>query len=429
MTPIRPSLPGLLRDPKFLPMTFLAFVGLRLAFIFLVPVHDPVSDSAWYFNRAVTLAEQGTYSERGIPTAYWPVGYPGFLGLLFKITGPSLLAAKLANLVLAAATFWLLYFFVRRSLGDELAARGAVMLLTIYPNNAAYVPLLLTETLYTCLLLGASLCLMTAHAWRNVLLAGAIFGLATLVKTQTIALVPVLAFVAFLDRWSIGNVGRAALRSIGVACVAVAVVLPWSLRNLELFGTFVFVSTNGGMNLLAGNHSRDAARSGPGQSSVQSAQERIGFSVEDQVGADRRARQAALAWIAANPAEFVKRMPKKVYRMWAVDGEGEWGYQDTPFYDEHRLWFRGVRIVNQAFYFVMLLLFVAAVWKLAWLRAGPAAWYGVAVVVMLSSISAVIVAASRFHFPVMPFVLGYVAWFLVRLSGASNRPGAARVSG
>ena len=41
---------------------------------------------------------------------------------------------------------------------------------------------------------------------NGVLLGGAIFGLATLVKTQAIALVPFLAFVAFLDRWSIGSV-------------------------------------------------------------------------------------------------------------------------------------------------------------------------------------------------------------------------------
>ncbi len=281
----------LMQDSKFLPISFLLFVSIRLLLICFVPATDPFSDAAWYLDRATTLAEQGTYSERGIPTAFWPVGYPAFLGLLFKVTGVSLLAAKLANLVLSAISFWLLYFLVRRTFHNELAARGAVLLLAIYPNNAAYVSLLLTETLYTFLLLAATLCLVLRRTWWTVILSGVVFGLAILVKTQTILLIPFLALLAFLDDWSTRSFPRAIIRSGAVVCVALVVVTPWSLRNHDVFGTLVFVSTNGGMSLLAGNNPSVVGDYRTNFSDTDPLFEQARFSVEDQIGADRaRAR-------------------------------------------------------------------------------------------------------------------------------------------
>ncbi len=168
---------SVLRHRFFLIGTFIAFVGIRLAVILLVPAADPFSDAGWYLARAIEMGERGSYSENGVPTAYWPVGYPAFLSLLFKVTGPSLLAARLGNLALAAGMFWLLYLFTLRTFDDELSARGSVLLLAIYPNNIAYVPLLLTETLYVFLLLGALVAALNNRAWHSTLFAGVIFGL------------------------------------------------------------------------------------------------------------------------------------------------------------------------------------------------------------------------------------------------------------
>ena len=112
----------LMQDSNFLPISFLLFVSIRLLLIFFVPATDPFSDAAWYLNRATTLAEQGTYSERGILTAFWPVGYPVFLGLLFKVTGVSLLAAKLANLTLAHLILLSIFLSVVHSITSSRTA-------------------------------------------------------------------------------------------------------------------------------------------------------------------------------------------------------------------------------------------------------------------------------------------------------------------
>lgn len=404
---------ALLRHPRFVPVCFVAFIASRLALIVLVETPPPSSDAGWYLQRGLTLASLGEYSERGVPTAYWPVGYPAFLALLFKLAGPSIVVAQLANLALATLSLWLLYRVSGAFLEGDLVPRAAMLLLTAYPNNASYVPLLLSETLFTSLLLLASLLLLSPRTGAGVAAAGLVFGLATLVKAQTILFIPLLAFLAFLDHWSWRSAVRAAGRAGAVCCVALIAVAPWTLRNYNVFGTFILVSTNGGMTLLGGNNSTAVGdyRSDYSDDDPLVAQAR--FSVEDQVDADRRARALAIGWIAAHPIQFLQLIPKKLFRLWAPDGEGEWGYQDSPFYNAHWRWFRALRFANQAYYVAALVLLPVAVWKLARSRAAPRAFYGVGVVVLVTAVSVVFSGQSRYHFPAMPFIFAYVAWLFV----------------
>jgi len=402
-----------------MPLCFIAFMSSRIA-VLLIPVPDPFSDAGWYLSRAITLANNGTYSEGGILTAYWPVGYPAFLALLFKIAGPSLLAARVANLVLAGASFWLLYRVVKRFIDDELVARGAVLLFTLYPNNAAYVSLLLTETLYTFLLLAASLLLLSRQNWLTAITAGGVFGLAILVKTQTMLLIPVLAFLASFDQWSFKDAYRAMVRSGTICLLALAVVVPWTLRNYAVFKTFVLVSTNGGMALLAGNNASVVGDYGSDFSPDDPLLVQAQFSVEDQIGANRRASSLALKWIKDHPGQFLGLIPKKLFRLWAFDGEGEWGYQDSEFYRKNWVWFRAARVINQLFYFAALSLCLVGLWMLAKTKiSSPRAYYGLAVVSIITLISAVFSGQSRYHFPAMPFVLAYAAWVLLEVRKVS----------
>ena len=422
------ALQQMLLSPRFLPICFAAFVAVRLALL-LIPLAPPSSDAGWYLARAITLAAQHSYSQAGIPTAYWPVGYPAFLALLFKVTGPSLLAVRLANFAFSACTFWFLYLVTRKMLRDELAARGSVLLLTVYLNNAAYVPLVLTETIYTFLLLCASVFLLTKRTWLFALLAGLILGLATLVKTQTILLTPVLACVTYLDEWSRRAMGRAAVRVGAVLCVSLLVLIPWTIRNYMVFGKFVLVSTNGGMSLLTGNNPSMVGNYRINYAGRDPLVKQAQFSVKDQVAADQRARALAFRWIRDNPSKFLALIPQKVFRLWAIDGEGEWGYEDSPFYLNHKIWFRAARVANQCFYVAVLLLFIVGAWNLLQNRTQLIAFYGIAVIFVFTAISMIFSGQSRYHFPAMPFVFSYVAWILARFGvQGGNSDGVERRS-
>ena len=403
----------LLQRRRFLLECFVAFVAIRVAILAFIPTAAPFSDAGWYLRRAITLAEQGTYSEGGMPTAYWPVGYPAFLAGIFTIFGPSLLAARIANLVLASISFWLLYRVAQRSFGDELVARLTVLFLALYPNNAAYVPLLLTETLYTFLLLAASVALLGGKNWVQVGVAGLILGLATLVKSQTLLLIPVLAVLAFMRQRSWKAFADAAIRGAGVLGVAMLVLTPWTLRNYSMFGAFIPVSTNGGMALLTGNNPSMVGDYLSDFSEIDPLVAQARFSVGDQVAADARARKLAVNWIVSNPMQFARLVPKKLFRLWAPDGEAEWAYQDTPYYRAYAQRFRLVRILNQAFYVTSLLLCLGASIGLLKRRKEPQAWYGLGVVACVTVISAIFSGQSRYHFPAMPFIMAYAAMYIV----------------
>lgn len=404
----------LLGRSEFLTICFLGFIGIRLILILLVPV-NPSSDAGWYFARAVTISTEGAFSESGIATAYWPVGYPAFLGLLFFITGPSLFVAQIANLALAACSFWLLYFLARRLFRSELIARCGVLLLTVYPNNIAYVPLTLSETLYTFLLLSACIILLFNYSWRICILIGIIFGLATLVKTQTILLAPALVFLAYCKKWSFKDISIATFRTMAIFVVVLAVVAPWTYRNYIVFEHFILVSTNGGMSLLSGNNPSVVGDYSRDYSDADPLFKQVDFSVMDQVAADRRARTLAIEWIKDNPGTFLGLIPKKFFRFWVPDGEAEWQYQrGTPWYDQYTIWFRLVRILNQVFYIVILIFFAVSIWKIFKEKPASPLYIGPTIAVFFTLLSLVFSGQSRYHFPVMPFIMIYAAWVIIQ---------------
>ena len=69
----------------FVPVCFVIFLGLRAALVFSIPVEINSSDAGWFLQRGLSIARGEGYAEGGYPTAYWPVGYPGFLGVLFYL--------------------------------------------------------------------------------------------------------------------------------------------------------------------------------------------------------------------------------------------------------------------------------------------------------------------------------------------------------
>lgn len=400
----------LLSYKYFLPACFVFFIGLRLTLILLVPV-APYSDTGWYFARAETLATTGKYTEAGIPTAFWPVGYPAFLAIIFRIFGVSVFVGQMANLVLAAGSFWLTYRLASKVFGSEQVARCAVLFMTFYPNSIASTPLFLTEPLYTFLLLLAVLLLLSRPVKASVFAAGTALGLATLVKTQTIALIPMLVPMTCWDGWSARNIIKSGLRITAVSIIALLVVCPWTVRNYQVFGAFIPVSTNGGISLLAGNNSSVIGDYAHDFSETDPIFRHVHFSVADQVAADRRARALAVEWIREHPFQFLALIPKKIFRLWVLDGETEWNFQlGTPWYDEQYLWFRLARILNQGYYFLILGLAIPAAWLLPKTRAEPTAYIGFGIALFFTLLCIVFSGQSRYHYPVMPFFSIYAAW-------------------
>ena len=405
---------------------FAVFAALRAAAILLDVT--PTSDADWYYTRAAMLAQGlGYIGNNGLPTAYWPPGWPMAMSLAFRALGTSVVTVGLLNLASAVLAGWLTYDLARRLFGSELAGRIALLLLAVYPNSILYVPLALTEVFYTTLLLAGCWLLIARKGALRLVFAGLVFGIATLVKAQTLVVIPLICLIGLLrDGQIVRRTPGVIARGAFIIVVAAMVVAPWTMRNHAVMGAWIPVSTNGGITLLTGNN--DSARGGftPDDAAVKALDARTGL---DEMEYDAAASRLGKEWIAAHPAQFVKLMPLKLLRLWGPDGEGQWAYETgSPAWKAAPWAFTLLRAANQLWYVALLGLFgVAAVLMVRQRhKAGERVidwWllpYGIAL--YPSAIAMVFSGQSRFHYPVMPFVCMAAGWVLaVWLTRAASR--------
>ncbi|MCW1429451.1 ArnT family glycosyltransferase [Novosphingobium sp. JCM 18896] len=411
------------RSRAALVLVWAAYLLPRIA-ILLIEV-TPTSDAGWYYGRAVDLAAGLGYYRDGIPTAYWPPGQSLALAVVFWCFGASTLVVGLFNLVVGTIAGWLTLDLGKRIFASQAAGRAGLLLLAVYPNAIGYYPLALTEVFYTTLLLGCCWLLIARRSMMALVFAGLLFGLASLVKAQTIIVLPLIFAIALLRRGRslrqvLARVPGIAGRTALVGMIAALTVLPWTLRNHDAFGQWVAVSTNGGITLLTGNN--DSARGGftPEDPVVLALDARKDL---DEIAYDAEAKRLGLRWIAENPGRFVALMPLKLLRLWGPDGEAVWNYETgAPAYARAPGLFRAVRYANQAYYLALLAGFglaFAVLLRRAWMAGrrwlGLVDWwllpFGIAA--YPSVIAMVFSGQSRFHYPVMPFVCMTCGWLAV----------------
>ncbi|MBV9376033.1 MAG: glycosyltransferase family 39 protein, partial [Alphaproteobacteria bacterium] len=160
----------------------------------------------------------------------------------------------------AAVIFWVTLRLGSTLFSDPLVGRLAVLILTVYPNQILYVPLLGTEVFYTALLLTAVAVIVAGQSWPRLVLSGILFGVGTLTKAQTLLLPVILLtvwWVLMRDQLKVfRQIGRVALIYAAMA----GVILPWSVRNYWIFGEFVLISTNWGRDATQWQQSQRVGR-------------------------------------------------------------------------------------------------------------------------------------------------------------------------
>jgi 4-amino-4-deoxy-L-arabinose transferase-like glycosyltransferase len=419
-----------LMHPAFIPACFIGGLLLRLAVVLLFPV-EPMSDSAWYVARARGLVAGLGYREGDHPTAYWPVGWPAILAGALAVFGSVAVSVAFLNLAAVALIMSMILWLGRNIAGSETVARMALVAYALYPNHIAYTGVAATETVYTALALAAFALLYSGRRSAPMLiLCGLIFGVATLVKPQTIAFpfgaVIALGLVIRDYRW------KSALRAgLIVYAALLCVVLPWSFRNHAVFGEFVLVSTNGGTALLLG--ANDQATGGHFDYQHTPVFTNLGIPWEErvarQVELNQRQKQVANAWIRDNLLLYLSWMPKKVIKLWIKDTDGFWSFDHS--YPQSTAIVRFAQYVNQTFYTLVLALALACAIvalrsmlmrredtiRLALLFCMP---------VFVSLLAAAFTGQIRYHFPAMPFLLVAAAWTLIHAGSVwprrRNRP-------
>jgi len=290
------------------------FASLGLFALALVPrlyvalawTREPVWDGHYYDIGARSIAAgRGYVGVEGGPWCHYPVGYSAWLGLAYRLFGTGAYVGPLLNALMGALSAMLVYELGRRASepADERRAFLAGVLVAVHPGLIAYTPLLMTETTSAWLVLVAPV-LLTAgsSAWKRSVLGGAVFGLAALVRPQSLLCAPAAA-------WLAARAGTRRVRMISAVlstAAALVVVAPWTVRNCVVMDGCALVSTNGGWNLAIGSFPRATGR-------FETLRGSDGCTiVTGQVQQDRCWSERAAAWISADPLRWLALVPKKL---------------------------------------------------------------------------------------------------------------------
>jgi 4-amino-4-deoxy-L-arabinose transferase-like glycosyltransferase len=249
---------------RLLPWLALALV-LRLVHALAVVKAGPLlGDGLEFHNLAYALADGHGYAQPGpfhalAPTADKPPLYPLVLAAFTKLFGHGWQPHQIAGALIGTGTVAAVGYLGRRTTleqgSDPWADRVglfAAAIAAVYPLLIATDGSFRSESLYALLIaltLLAAYRLLERPDARSAAVCGVLIGLATLTRTEALALLVLLVLpVALLA----APHRRRALALTGVAtAVAVVVLAPWLLRCWTTFDRPVFVSTNSG-GLLAG---------------------------------------------------------------------------------------------------------------------------------------------------------------------------------
>jgi len=306
-----------------------ALVGLILRLTWGLRVDRPpqgLYDPARYVGYARAIAGGRGMIEplSGFPTAYYPPGYPWFLGIITwlgrPLTDSVVTIAVVVQALLGAATVVLAALVARRLAGPRAGVVAAAAM-AVYPNLIFHSGAVLGETLYNFLFL-AFCAIALGRAWPRSLTrariggAAVVLGLAVMVRPISLAVLPAVGLAWWLaDRDLRRTAGRMAILLAGV----VLVVAPWTTRNAVRMHELVPISTNTGDNLCIGH--------GPEATGAFRAAEdcvtKYNFldGPADEVAADKAKTRTAIDAIGSDPGREPWLAWRRFWFMWVRDGD------------------------------------------------------------------------------------------------------------
>lgn len=322
----------------FVGAVLLAALGVRLVLLCQLEGHlllQPTGalDDAAY----AALARRVAAGDLALaPDAYFlSPFYTYFLGLLFAVTGGSVLAARIVQVLLGTAAVWLIIATGRAWFGERVAivAGGLAVLTGLFAFNE----LLILQSSVDPFLTALALYLLTRAVHHpsgsRFAAAGLALGVLTLNRPNVLPAV----FTAGLV-WLLTNRSRAALRgSAAFVLGALLAVAPVTARNRVVAGEWVLLTSHGGLNFYIGNGegAEGTWRAIPGISrSIQGQEQDVRRVAGEALGRGVSSKEAdsyfyglAWSWVRQHPGEWLRLLWRKmVLTLTAADAALNYSY-------------------------------------------------------------------------------------------------------
>lgn len=322
-------------------------------------------------------------------------GYPLFVAAVLRLAGGSGGAVLLAQCLLDSGTAVLVFVLGLLLVQNVRAALLGGLAYALYYPNVIYTVWILTETLFTFVVI-ASLVLLCS-AWRSrrswsLAASGALFGFACLIRPSPIYFLPVAALFVVLAP-------PRELRSVALAMLwlgtSVAVQAPWLVQGPLHYGRFVLGSTGGGQVLLAGvsvdydgDWDTQVQTNSPLQAIRQSDLPKHRQDLEFQ----RLAREELRRNLRERPTAALVLMARQVSRF----------YLNIPFRRPQSAKSYALAALNS----LVLMLGLAGIWRA---RRTPAVLFLAAFLLYYTALHSVVNSLARYSAPLMPLWLTLAA--------------------
>jgi 4-amino-4-deoxy-L-arabinose transferase-like glycosyltransferase len=257
------------------------------------------------------------------PTAQQPPVYPFLIAGIFKLAGaysyPSLCIGVGLNAVLSSLTAVMILRLGKRDFGS-LAGVLAAWVWACWMYEAAAAVRLWESSLSALLLLLALFLLPKLQKPHPLpwLAFGFLAAVAGLTNTTLLAVFPFFwgwLWVSYRQRGR--SCGKPILASLGVFLLT---LLPWSIRNYEVFHRLMPVRDNFGLELWIGNHEGVTHRYDNDFPILDPTEyNRLG-----EIGFMESKRNIALQFIGQHPAEFLRFSGRRILLYWSAPDPVAW---------------------------------------------------------------------------------------------------------
>jgi 4-amino-4-deoxy-L-arabinose transferase-like glycosyltransferase len=282
---------------KVIVAIFILAVIVRLLHALTV-THSPlITDAKEYDTLGVQLSEGKGYVDTfGEPTAYRPPVYPLFLAAIYSIAGHNLTWVRFAQALLGAGICVLTYLVATIIFNNKIAVLSGVICI-FYPPLILSTSQILTETLFTFLLLLGIFFLIKTETCTPLTITGIIFGLALLTRPF------LLFFIPFLLYWVMLNSNYNTLKSITLLCVGLFFILfSWTARNYLELDSFVPFANVGGLTLY---NSYVVPQKGFGYNSLEGIKDEY-YEIKEETERSKYLFEKSAEYIKENPLEILK---------------------------------------------------------------------------------------------------------------------------
>lgn len=280
----------------------------------------------WEMGRVARSIASGTgfsspYEGTTGPTAWEPPLYPYLMAAVFKLFGiytqTSAWILLSVNSFFATITCIPIYRIAQKTFGEDVA-RWSAITWGLCPYVWYWSIHWIWDTTFTPFILACifllALELQDWPGWQGWALFGSLFGIGALANPT------MLAFLPFCGLWIWRQRYRRGLASLGgvilASCVFFAALSPWVVRNYEVFGHFIFLRDDFGLQFRLGNwKGADGMLMAYLQPNLNSL-ELQKFQRMGEIAYAESCKREAFDWVRQNPGRFAVISLKRFFYYW-----------------------------------------------------------------------------------------------------------------